>query len=101
MSLHRIPHDYDPDPLAGFDYEAARRDGWTLSDCGFYRDRSRRIELQKHDDPPPGAPVFREDREAWAHVVAKARLGSPLHCLALDLVDPRERRGIEASCGFF
>lgn len=80
MMLHTMPADQESapktenrDPLEDFDREAARRDGWTLSDCGFYNDGARHIELQKDDDPPLGARYFREDREAWLHVIAQAR----------------------------
>ncbi|OAI28175.1 hypothetical protein A1351_12235 [Methylosinus sp. R-45379] len=82
-----------------FDHAAARRDGWVISDCGSYRDGAPRIELQKFDDPEQGPPKFRDDREAWAHVVARARSGSALHIRALDLVDRRERSAIEAAFG--
>lgn len=82
-----------------FDHDAARRDGWIISDCGKYRDDAPRIELQKFDDPEQGPPKFRDDREAWSHVVARARAGSVLHMRALDLVDRRERFAIEAAFG--
>jgi hypothetical protein len=85
--------------LDAFDHDAARRDGWVISDCGAYRDGAPRIELQKFDDPKQGPAKFRDDREAWAHVVARARSGSALHIRALDLVDRRERFGIEAAFG--
>ncbi len=108
MMLHRASADagfafrtQNEDLLDDFDYEAARNDGWTLSDCGFYSDGARRVELQKHDDPPSGAPSFREDRNAWLHVVVQARGGSPLHCRALDLIDCRERLAIEPVCGLW
>ncbi|BBU64053.1 hypothetical protein MSC49_39880 (plasmid) [Methylosinus sp. C49] len=85
--------------LGAFDHDAARRDGWVISDCGNYRDNAPRIELQKFDNPEQGPPKFRDDREAWSHVVARARAGSSLHIRALDLVDRRERVAIEAAFG--
>jgi len=85
--------------LDAFDHDAARRDGWVISDCGNYRDGAPHIELQKFDDPKQGPPKFRDDREAWSHVVARARAGSALHIRALDLVDRRERSAIEAAFG--
>ncbi|CAN2536507.1 hypothetical+protein [Methylocapsa aurea] len=85
--------------LDAFDHDAARRDGWVISDCGSYRDGAPRVELQKFDNPEQGPPKFRDDREAWAHVVTRARAGSVLHIRALDLVDRRERFAIEAAFG--
>ncbi|MBG0808064.1 hypothetical protein IY145_01360 [Methylosinus sp. H3A] len=85
--------------LDAFDHEAARRDGWVISDCGNYRDDAPHIELQKFDDPQQGPLKFCDDREAWSHVVARARGGSVLHMRALDLVDRRERFAIEAAFG--
>ncbi|WP_159731198.1 hypothetical protein [Methylosinus sp. Ce-a6] len=85
--------------LDAFDHDAARRDGWVISDCGSYRDGAPRIELQKFDNPQEGPPRFHDDREAWSHVVARARAGSALHMKALDLVDRRERVAIEAAFG--
>jgi len=108
MTLHIIPADRGHKtriPTGGslddFDYEAARRDGWTLVDCGYYGDGARRIELRKHERPPFGAPCFREDRDAWLHVATRAHSGSPLHCAALDLIDRRERLAIDAACGLW
>lgn len=83
--------------LDTFDHDAARRDGWTLSDCGRYRDGAPHIELRKFDNPEYCR--FREDKDAWAHVVAKARAGSLLHIQALELIDRRERLAIEVSLG--
>ena len=67
--------------------------------AAIYRDDAPHIELQKFDDPKQGPPKFRDDREAWSHVVARARAGSALHIRALDLVDRRERFAIEAAFG--
>ncbi|WP_292531529.1 hypothetical protein [Methylocystis sp.] len=86
-------------PLDAFDHDAARHDGWVLSDCGFNRDGTQHVEIQKFDNPQGGAPRFAEDNAAWAHVVARARAGSLLHIQALELVDRRERLAIEALNG--
>ena len=40
-----------------------------------------------------------DDRDAWLHVVTRARAGSALHRAALDAVDDTERMLIEAACG--
>lgn len=85
--------------LDAFDHDAARRDGWVISDCGVYRDAAPHIELQKFADAEAGLSKFRDDREAWSHVVARARAGSALHMQALELVDRRERFAIEAAFG--
>ncbi|VFU17493.1 hypothetical protein [Methylocella tundrae] len=107
MTIQNQPYALQPigntaspfDSLDAFDYDAARREGWTISDCGVYGDGSRRVELQKTDDPIQGAPLFTEDRAAWAHVVQQARRGSSLHYLALQLIDRREKLAVEAHCG--
>lgn len=90
----------DPcDPLDSFDHDAAFREGWTISDCGVYSDGTRRIELQKLDNPTSQSNAFREDRDAWLHVAQCARNGSLLHNRALELIDRREKLAIEAHCG--
>jgi len=81
-----------------FDYEAAFKEGWTISDCGTYANGDPHKELQKLDNPQNGH-AFKEDRDAWTHVVARARKGSVLHIQALDLIDRRERLAIETHCG--
>lgn len=80
--------------IASFDFRRAHREGWTLSLLGTSSDGSPRVELRKLDNPPPGIPAFLQDKDAWTHVVARAKEGSPLHCQALDLVDARERLAI-------
>ncbi len=98
--VQQIGNKADPfDSLDAFDYSAAHREGWTISDCGSYSDGSRRIELQKNEDPMPGSPLFTEDRDAWIHVVQQARSGSYFHYHALQLTDRREKLAIEAHCG--
>lgn len=85
--------------LESFDFEAAHREGWTISNRGTYSDGAPRIELHKLDQPLEAAPKFMEDRDAWAHVVTNARKRSLLHLQALSLVDRRERLAIVALCG--
>jgi hypothetical protein len=85
--------------LENFDIEAAHREGWTISDCGTYSDGAPHIELQKLEQSPEASSKFREDRDAWAHVVTNARKRSFLHLQALSLVDRRERLAIFAHCG--
>ena len=80
--------------IASFDFNRAHREGWTLFSSGAARQGSARVELRKLDRPRGGIPAFRHDKDAWAHVVARAREGSRLHRLALDLVDARERLAI-------
>ena len=52
--------------LDAFDHDAARRDGWVISDCGSYRDGAPRIELQKFDDAETGLSKFRETETGCA-----------------------------------
>ena len=100
IDLQRTGNKADPfDSLDAFDFAAARREGWTISDCGSYSDGSRRVELRKNDDPMPGSPLFTEDRNAWIHVVQRAGSGSHLHNHALQLIDRREKLAVEAHCG--
>jgi hypothetical protein len=85
--------------LESFDFEAAHREGWTISNRGTFSDGAPRIELHKLEQSPEASPKFREDRDAWAHVVTNARKRSVLHLQALSLVDRRERLAIFAHCG--
>lgn len=85
--------------IASFDLRRAHREGWTLSLLGISSDGSPRVELRKLDNPPPGIPAFPQDKDAWTHVVARAREGSLPHRQALDLVDARERLAIEVFQG--
>ena len=82
-----------------FDHAAAAREGWAVSDCGPSFEGARQAQLQRLDVPPDGQPAFADDRDAWMHVVARARAGSSLHRAALDAVDDMERLLIRASCG--
>ncbi|MGI4801948.1 MAG: hypothetical protein ACRYG8_49540, partial [Janthinobacterium lividum] len=76
--------------------EVAWREGWTLSECGAHPDGSPIIQLQKLDSQQPELPSFAADRDAWDHVVARARTGSAPHRAVLDQVDRVERTWIEA-----
>ena len=92
-------------PTAPFDHAAAAKEGWAVVDCGPSFEGAPQAQLQRLDAPPDCKPVNPlrgaavEDRDAWAHVVARARAGSALHRAALDAVDDVERMLIEASCG--
>jgi len=89
-----------PDPVQHFDTLAARREGWTVLNCGPREDGSVCIQLKRLDDlPDVSGPVFESDGDAWQHVVAHAREGSLLHLGALALVDRQERCIIELACG--
>jgi hypothetical protein len=85
--------------IKDFDFERAKRENWTLSDLGRFKDGSPHVELQRIDKPPVGGRVFFDDKAAWGYVVAQARAGSLFHRQALDLVDRRERLGIETLHG--
>lgn len=90
-----------PDRLAGFDYASAHREGWTLSECCDLTDQPA-VQLQAldRDALPSGvATLLREDCDAWALVVTKARQGSALHRDALTRIDEVERAMIERVFG--
>lgn len=99
IALSQNPNTGTDPTLKTFDFDAAHRDGWTISDLGRFKDGTPHVELQKLDRPHDGTPRFYEDKEAWAHVVQKAREGSSLHLDALDLIDRRERLAIETLFG--
>ena len=82
-----------------FDNAAASREGWALFDCGSDPEGRPQLQLQREDAPEDREPPFASDRDAWEHVVARARAGSALHRAALDAVDDTERMLIEATCG--
>ena len=82
-----------------FDYAAAAKEGWAVSDCGPSFEGATQVQLQRLDVPPDGQPAFADDRDVWMHVVARARAGSSLHRDALAAVDDMERMLIRASCG--
>ncbi len=80
-----------------FDHAAARREGWDVFHCDALADGER--QLQRVDAPEDGEPPFANDRDAWNHVVSRARAGSALHRAALASVDDNERMRIETACG--
>lgn len=82
-----------------FDRDAAALEGWAVVDCGPSFDGAFTAQLQRLDTPPDGRPGFAEDRDAWLHVVSRARAGSTLHRAALDAVDEVERMTIDATWG--
>ena len=88
-----------PTPTLVLDHAAARREGWDVFDCGPDPEGRPRLQLQREDAPEDREPPFASDRDAWKHVVTRARAGSALHRAALDAVDDTERLSIEAACG--
>ncbi len=80
-----------------FDHAVAAREGWDVFHCDALPDGER--QLQRVDAPEDGEPPFPDDRDAWEHVVSRARAGSALHRAALASVDDIERMLIEAACG--
>jgi hypothetical protein len=84
--------------LEDFDFEAAHREGWTICNLGTYGDGTPRVVLQRLNRSYAGSPAFKEDRDVWAHVVARALEPSVLHLQALTLVDRRERMAVFAHC---
>ena len=80
---------------SGFDYEAAHREGWTVSEAAPAGPGQAGIQLQRLDSPESSDPVFADDRDAWTHVVSRAREGSPMHRQGLALIDDVERCLIE------
>ena len=84
-------------PLAGFDLDAARQEGWTLAYLGTQPDGEHWVELRSVE-PREGGNAG-PDQDAWKHVVARARAGSALHQDALARVDWFERLAIEGLCG--
>ena len=95
----RAQHAFDGLATAGFDFEAAHREGWTVAEAEPNTDGTPGVQLQRldtHDGTAPGLPG---DKDAWVYVVARARAGSERHRQALALLDPCERFLIEAACG--
>lgn len=90
-----------PDRLAGFDYASAHREGWTLCEtCDLTDQPAVQLQALERDALPSGvATLLREDCDAWALVVTKARQGSALHRDALTRIDDVERAMIERVFG--
>ena len=88
-----------PTASVSFNNAAVQREGWAVFDCGPDPEGRPMLQLQREDAPEDGRPPFASDRDAWEHVVARARAGSALHRAALDAVDDTERMSIEAACG--
>ena len=88
-----------PTANLSFDNADAAREGWALFECGPDPEGRPQIQLQREDAPEDREPPFADDRDAWLHVVTRARAGSTLHRAALDAVDDTERMLIEAVCG--
>jgi len=88
-----------PSKAVLFNQDAARREGWDVFDCDLDPEGQHQFQLQRIDTPEDGTPPFPDDRDAWQHVVTRARAGSALHRAALDAIDDTERMLIEAACG--
>ena len=58
------------------DQREAGSEGWDLFECGG--DHAP-FELERIDEMA----VFADDAAAWKHVIAKVKVGSPLHCRAM------------------
>ena len=82
-----------------FAYDAAHREGWTVSEAEPEGQAVCGIQLQRLDNLEHSQPVFADDRDAWKHVVSRAREGSSLHRQALEMIDDVERFLIEAADG--
>ena len=90
-----------PDPLAGFDYEAAHREGWTLSETTDLTGTPL-VQLQALDRetlPSGTATLLPSDRAAWNIVAAGARAGSALHQDAYKRLSDIEQALIEIVFG--
>ena len=90
-----------PDPLTGFYYDRAHREGWTLSETCDLTGRPA-VQLQALDCealPSGVATLLPSDRDAWGLVMCRARRGSGLHRDALARIDDVERAMIEAVFG--
>lgn len=85
--------------ITEFDHAAARAEGWDLIHSGVLKDGSPNVTIQRILGEDHRHPIFPSDPAAWEHVVSRARQGSPLHTLALDLACRIERLGIETTCG--
>ena len=90
-----------PDPLAGFDFDTARREGWTLSEtCDLTGKPLVQLQALDREALPSGiASLLPSDRAAWDLVVIRARTGSTLHRDALQRLDDIERALIEMVFG--
>ncbi len=90
-----------PDPLAGFDFDTAQREGWTLSEtCDLTGKPLVQLQAMDRDGLPSGvATLLPSDRAAWDLVMIRARTGSTLHQDALRRLDDIERALIEMLFG--
>ena len=66
-----------PDPLAGFDFDTAQREGWTLSEtCDLTGKPLVQLQALDREALPSGiASLLPSDRAAWDLVVIRARTG--------------------------
>ena len=79
--------------------EVGRNEGWAVTHRRNTREGTPIFQLQRLENPIPGAPGFEDDRGAWEHITAQARAGSELHRQVLQRLDRMERAAIEAVCG--
>ncbi len=96
--MHSMIESLCADPLAGFDYDGAHREGWTLSEtCDLTGKPLVQLQALDREALPSGvATLLPSDRAAWGLVVIRARRGSTLHQDALARIDDVERALIEA-----
>ncbi|MGI4799668.1 MAG: hypothetical protein ACRYG8_37645 [Janthinobacterium lividum] len=90
-----------PDPLAGVDYEAAHREGWTPSETVDLTSTPL-VQLQALDRetlPSGTATLLPPDRAAWHIVAAGARAGPVLHQDAYKRLSDVEQALIEIVFG--
>ncbi len=62
-----------PGQTIAFDHDAAAREGWDVFDCGPDPNGRPQRQLQRIDASEDGTPPFADDRDAWQHVVTRAR----------------------------
>ena len=99
--MHSMIESLCADPLAGFDYDGAHREGWTLSEtCDLTGKPLVQLQALDREALPSGvATLLPSDRDAWFLVVLLARRDSTLHQDALARIDDVERALIEAVFG--
>jgi hypothetical protein len=83
------------------DFDAAQREGWTLSETCALTDKLT-VQLQaldRHELPSGVATFLPNDRAAWELVWIRAQQGTRLHQDALLRLDPQEHAMIETVFG--
>jgi hypothetical protein len=92
------PFSLDPDLLQPFDHASAQAEGWDVVEKNVENTSQKSTQIKAVAGSDDVA-RFSDDREAWAHVVARAREGSHFHRAALKRVDNVERAVIEIAHG--